>query len=121
MYFLPKYNLLENVENIEEMKKISVKVGELSKDIPAIITAISSVANTKLCNVIFTDLFRTLSRNDKSMFEDDKFWKNSFQELNQFEIKLPAEFELPKEMTAYTAFINNIFENILSINPNLFL
>ena len=45
MYFLPKYNLLGNVENSEEMKKISAKVVELSKDIHAITTAVKKVAN----------------------------------------------------------------------------
>ena len=45
MNFLPKYNLLGKVENSEEMKKISDKVVELSKDIHAITTAVKKVAN----------------------------------------------------------------------------
>ena len=101
MYFLPKYNLLENVENVEEMKKISDKVAELSNDIPAIITAISRVANTKLGDAIITEMNRNLLRN----IWDNEF--NGFQEL----MKLP-EFEMPKEMT----FISNILDNILSIS-----
>ena len=56
MYFLPKYNLLEKVENCEEMKKISDKVAELSKDIPAITTAINRLANTTLGYVVLSNV-----------------------------------------------------------------
>ena len=57
MYFLPKYNLLQNVENCEEMKKISEKVAELSNDIPGITTAVIRVANTTLDTVIFSAMY----------------------------------------------------------------
>ena len=60
MYFLPKYNILEKVENCEEMKKISGKVAELSKDIPAITTAIRRVANTTLAYVVLSDACRAV-------------------------------------------------------------
>ena len=105
MYFLPKYNLLENVENAEEMKKISDKIAELSKDIPAIITAIKSVANTKLGNVIVTDMFRLLARTtrvEEAMFENE-FAKNGCE--------IP-EFEVPKEVTFIGNIFDNVFENI---------
>ena len=45
MYFLPKCNLLGEVEDLEEMEKISEKIVELSKNVPAIITAIDELAN----------------------------------------------------------------------------
>ena len=56
MYFLPKYNLLGKVENCEEMKTISDKVAELSKDIPAITTAINRVANTTPAYIVLSDV-----------------------------------------------------------------
>ena len=55
MYFLPKYNLLENAQNVEEMKKIPNKVAELSKNIPAITTAVIRAANANRSYFILSD------------------------------------------------------------------
>ena len=42
MYFLPKFNLLKNVENVEELETVAKRLAKLSKNIPDIIDAVKN-------------------------------------------------------------------------------
>ena len=134
MYFLPKYNLLGKVEIVEEMKNISDKVVQLSRDIPAIITAVNNMANVKLGNVALSELFRgfveqidkeeakkaksskgvmcerecgaRLKKEDKSILKT--FAENMLEFLNAKEM----EPKLPEEMVDMFTILVNISDNL---------
>ncbi len=43
MYFLPKFNLLKDVENKEELETVAKRLAKLSKNIPDILDAVKNV------------------------------------------------------------------------------
>ena len=145
MYFLPKYNLLENVENAEEIKKISDKVAELSRDIPAITKAVDEVANFTLGDILCVELFSAVTEHmDKEAQvlklakflkcirdgkesgagsgnapADDTSWRNFAEDvLNDANAKAD-ELGAPKEWCDALSFIGNVGDSLISCFENL--